>query len=192
MIASLKGVVAFRGLKYLVVETGGVGYRVYMSDFDLGKAGKEGSDIALHIHHHVREDSMDLYGFFSRSELDFFESLISISGIGPRSALGILGVGPVDQLRRAIAAGDIRHLTKVSGIGKKTAEKIVLELKDKLSGGAEHATFTSGDADALEALVSLGYSQDEAREALRGVPSEITAVAARVQQALRTLGSSDA
>ena len=191
MIASLSGTVAFRGLKYIVLDVGGVGYRVYMSDLDISRVGAEGTTLSLHTHLHVREDIMDLYGFFTRSELQFFELLISISGIGPRSALGILGMGPVDQLKRAIAAGDIRHLTKVAGIGKKTAEKVVLELKDKLSGGAEHVMYTSGDADALEALVSLGYSQEEARESLRAVPSEVVEVKARVQHALRSLGKGE-
>lgn len=191
MIALLTGTVAFRGLRYVIIDVAGVGYRVYMSDIDLGRAGAEGAAITLHTHLHVREDIMDLYGFFTRSELEFFESLITISGIGPRSALGILGVGPVDQLKRAIAAGDIRHLTKVAGIGKKTAEKVVLELRDKLSGGAEHVMYTSGDADALEALVSLGYSQEEARDALRTVPVEVKDVKARVQQALRQLGKGE-
>ena len=191
MIALLTGAIAFRGMRYVILDVGGVGYRVYMSDLDLGRVGAEGAVVSLHTHLHVREDIMDLYGFFTRSEIEFFESLISISGIGPRSALGILGVGPVDQLKRAIAAGDIRHLTKVAGIGKKTAEKVVLELKDKLSGGAEHVMYTSGDADALDALVSLGYSQEEARDALRAVPSEIMEVKSRVQYALRDLGKGD-
>ncbi len=188
MIALLRGTVAFRSLKHVIVDVGGVGYQVFMSDTDLGRVGIEGSHIALHTHLHVREDVMDLYGFFSRAELTFFLQLISISGIGPRSALGILGVGPVDQLQRAIAAGDMRHLTKVAGIGKKTAEKVVLELRDKLSGGAEHVMYTSGDADALEALISLGYSGEEARDALRGIPSDVIEIKKRVQMALRSLG----
>ena len=125
----------------------------------------------------------------SYSELELFEILIGISGIGPKSALGVLAIAPVDTLRKAIASGDTSYLTRVSGIGKKMAEKIVLELKEKLAGKGVtvEAPELKEEADALEALISLGYSQREAREALSSVPQEIISVEKRVREALKKI-----
>ena len=113
----------------------------------------------------MREDVLDLYGFLDHRELEFFEMLISVSGIGPKGALSILGITSIETLRKAISTGDTSYLTKVSGIGKKTAEKIIIELRDKI-GEEKGGSSLQGELDALEALKSLGYSQNEAREAL--------------------------
>src|SRR3989344_3750372 len=128
-----------------------------------------GSAIKVWTHLHVRETDMELYGFSAYAEMQFFEVLIGISGIGPKSALGILGIAPLDTLKRAIAAGESAYLTKVSGIGKRMAEKIIVELRDKLGGAAMPEgvrTELAADADVLDALIAMGYSQREAREAL--------------------------
>jgi Holliday junction DNA helicase RuvA len=148
---------------------------------------KNGTETMLFIHTHVREDVLDLYGFLDHSELEFFEMLISVSGVGPKSALAILGITSVDTLRKAIGTGDTSYLTKISGIGKKTAEKIVIELRDKV--GKETGTDKSGslseELDALEALKSLGYSQHEAREALKKATGGNTN--AKIKEALKIL-----
>ena len=139
----------------------------------------------------VREDALDLYGFQNQTELEFFEMLISVSGIGPKGALGILNVAPVDHLKEAIAMGDTAALTKVSGIGSKSAQKIILELRDKLGGHESETggTMLGDERDAIEGLVALGYAERSAREALKKVPPEIKGTGARIKGALKQLGS---
>lgn len=166
MIGSINGKIILKTDKFMIVEAAGVGYKVNVSLDVLSKAGKLGEQIMLWVHTHVREDAFDLYGFLNREELEFFEMLLNVSGIGPRSALAILGIASIETLRKAIGTGDISYLTKISGIGKKTAEKIVIELRDKV-GEEKSGTSLQGELDALEALKSLGYSQNEAREALK-------------------------
>jgi Holliday junction DNA helicase RuvA len=137
----------------------------------------------------VRENALDLYGFQSHEELDFFELLISVSGIGPKSALGILSLASLSNLRKAISTGDTGHLTKVSGIGKKMAEKIVVELKDKIDKiGQTHdeGNILSNDMDAMEALKSLGYNERDVREALKKV-ADVADVGEKVKKALKFL-----
>ena len=137
----------------------------------------------------VRENILDLYGFSSEEELRLFELLLTVSGIGPKSGLAVLDIATVETLRTAIAGGNASYLTKVSGIGKKTAEKIVLELQDKVGAIVEGSAATlHGDSEALEAMRALGYSQAEARDALRKVSSEIEGSSDRLREALRILG----
>ena len=192
MIASLSGILVSRSEKSAVVETGGIGHRVFLSQDGILKLPEIGKLLKLYTHQHVREDALELYGFFHPAELDLFEMLISIPGIGPKSALSIMGVGGIDQLRRAIAAGDTGYLTKVSGIGRKTAEKIVLELREKMTGRgvsiSEHPLLRD-EADALDALISLGYSRDEARQALAAVKDDSLSIEKRVSEALKKLGN---
>ncbi len=190
MISFLEGTLLLGGEKFVVVAAGGVGYKVFLGADALHKMPLKGATVKLWTHDHVREDTRELYGFLHYAELELFEMLIAISGIGPKGALGILGVAPVDTLKKAIAAGDTSYLTRVSGIGKKIAEKVVLELKDKMAGRgvSVEAPELKTEADALDALVALGYSQREARDALARVPAEITRVEERVQQALQGIG----
>lgn len=189
MIARLKGTVSFIGGNFTVLETNGVGYKVFTTADTLRLLGKE-TEATLWIHTAVRENALDLYGFQERSELEFFEMLITISGIGPRSALGIISVAPVDTLRRAISSGDTSYLTKVSGIGRKIAEKIVIELRDKLGtmGNGAAGTPLREETDALSALEALGYSAREAREALKTVGAEAASTQDKLKAALRKLG----
>lgn len=191
MIATLSGVLSARGEKSAVLEVSGVGYRVFFSQDGMAHLPELGAEIKIYTHQHVREDALELYGFFHPAELEFFEMLIGIPGIGPKSALGILGAGGLDQLRRAVAAGDTAYLTRVSGIGKKTAEKIVLELRDKMAGrgisSSEHPALRD-EADALDALVSLGYSREEARNALASLRDDSLSIEKRVSEALKQLG----
>lgn len=191
MISFLEGSIEFKGTKFVIVKTdGGVGYKVFLSEETLHKISEKGASVKLWTHLQVREDALELYGFLNFAELDLFQTLNSISGIGPKSALGVLNIAPVDTIKKAIAAGDTSYLTRVSGIGKKIAEKIVLELRDKMAGKGINveAPELKEEADALEALVSLGYSQREAREALQAVPREILGAEQRVKAALKKLG----
>ena len=198
MIGSIRGRLILESEKFVIVEAGGAGYKINVSPDTLsrtktpsspsslrGGLGK-GEEIFLFIHTHVREDLLDLYGFLERKELEFFEMLINVSGIGPKGALAILGIASLETLERAISTSDIAYLTKVSGIGKKTAEKIVIELRDKM--GKESGESLKGELDALEALKSLGYSQSEAREALKKVTPEAN-TNTKIKEALKLLGN---
>jgi len=178
------------GEKFAVVAVGGIGYKVFAGADTLAKIPQKGGAVKLWTHDHVREDARELYGFLHYAELELFEMLIAISGIGPKGALGILGIAPVDTLKKAIAAGDTSYLTRVSGIGKKIAEKVVLELREKMAGRgiAVDAPELKAEADALDALVALGYSHREARDALAAVPAEMTRLEDRVGEALKRIG----
>lgn len=173
----------------MVVNVNGVGYKVFIGPETLRRIPEKSGNVKIWSHQYVRENALELYGFLNYAELELFETLIEISGIGPKGALGILAVAPVDTLKKAIASGDTSYLTRVSGVGRKTAEKIVLELKEKLAGKGVTVTAPElrEEADALEALVSLGYNQQEARAALSGVAVEITSVAKKVREALKKI-----
>lgn len=188
MIGHLMGTVSAVRTGFAVISAGGVGYKVSATR-ELLLTLKQASEATLWTHLAVRENALDLYGFTSEEELRFFELLLTVSGIGPKSALAILDIATVETLRSAISAGNASYLTKVSGIGKKTAEKIVLELSDKVGASVEGSAATlHGDAEALEAMRALGYSQAEARDALRKVPPEIERSNERLREALKILG----
>ncbi len=189
MIGYIEGTVRAVHDTHCLVLTGGIGYKIFVSKETLARL-ELGEPAQFWTYLAVREDALDLYGFVSETEKRFFELLLSVSGIGPKSALGILDIAAVETLRSAIAGGNASYLTNVSGIGKKTAEKIVLELKDKLSKTDLASALPQGDAEALEAMRSLGYSAHEGREALRQVPAEVEGSSARLREALRILGSS--
>lgn len=186
MIGSIKGEIILKAEKYLIIEANDIGYKVNVSFETLLRAKKTGDRVMLWIHTHVREDAMDLYGFMDHRELIFFEMLISVSGIGPRSAQVILGVASIETLEQAISTGDTAYLTKISGIGRKTAEKIVIELRDKIGEHTGSASLKE-ELDALEALKSLGYSERDARTALKEVPSG-TDTNTKIREALKILG----
>lgn len=189
MIASLSGTVRHKDLNSLTVDVAGVGYKVFVLT-DTSREAELSSPIFLWIHTAVRENALDLFGFGDREGLEIFELLITISGIGPKTALGIMNIATPTMLRQAVANEDTTYLTKVSGIGKKTAEKIVLELRGKLVAekGDKRADFRT-EGDALEALVSLGYSERDARDALKHVPKEAVSTEARVKAALKLLSA---
>jgi len=186
MIGSIRGKIALKTEKFLIVETGGVGYKVSVSPDTISKSPKAENEVFLWVHTIVREDTLDLYGFLNREELEFFEMLINVSGIGPKGALSILGIASIETLRKAISTGDTAYLTKISGIGRKTAEKIVIELREKI-GEEKSGTSLQGELDAMEALKSLGYSQSEAREALKKVKTD-TDTNTKIREALKILG----
>lgn len=189
MIARLEGIIIYKDEKLLIIDVSGVGYKISVTTENIENTIL-GEHTSFWVYTAVRENSIDLYGFKNTNELSFFELLLSVSGIGPRSALSILSIASIDTLKRAIATGDTSYLNKVSGIGKKTAEKIVVELRDKLSAYKDEngVGLLKDESDILEALKSLGYSQNEARDALKEVPPEIIGTNARIKEALRVLG----
>ena len=178
-----------RGDKFLIIEVRGVGYKIFVLPNALRVAKKTDNALRLWTHLHVRENALELYGFMEYPELEFFETLIQISGIGPKSALGILAVAPLDTLKKAISSGEISYLTKVSGIGKKTAERVIIELRDKMGElGESDKTMFKEEQDVLAAIQSLGYSGHEAKEALKQVPENIKGINDRIKEALKILG----
>lgn len=189
MIGFLEGTVRALSAGRAIISVGGVGYKVAAVKQTLLKL-TPGKDTSLWTHLVVREDVLDLYGFETEPELRFFEMLLTVSGVGPRSALAILDIASIETMRTAIARGNSEYLTKVSGIGRKTAEKIVIELREKVGVGDEGTSLAlKGDEEALEAMRSLGYSPAEARDALRKVPHDITGSNDRLREALKQLGS---
>jgi len=190
MIARIEGTIVHIADKFIIVDVSGVGYKLSITSENLSNA-IQGEHAIFWVYTSVRENSIDLYGFKNTNEMSFFELLLDVSGIGPRGALSILGIAPIDTIKRAIATGDTSYLNKVSGIGKKTAEKIIIELRDKLKD-YKNDTDTPGllrdESDIIEALKSLGYSQNEARDALKQVPSTTIGTNARIKEALQILG----
>lgn len=189
MISTLEGKIALKSEKYAIIETNGIGFRVNLSEKTLSKIPQSGGSVKLFTYLSVKETGWDLFGFLTFEELDLFELLITIPGIGPKTASNILGLASVSDLEEAIVLGDETILGKVSGIGKKMAQKIVLELKSKvkkLSKG--EASGVAGDIEVIDALVSLGYRVYEVREVLQKLPAEIKGVENRVKETLKRLG----
>lgn len=188
MIGQLRGTVAHIAPDSVIIDVSGVGYRVAVTKAALASFTLQ-TPTTLFTHLSVRETALDLYGFQTERDRDFFEMLLSVSGVGPKSALAILSLAPSTTLMSAIGSGDASYLTKVSGVGPKSAQKIVLELADKLavySTTDEHSR--GGTSDAIDALHALGYSVDEARKALSSVSDDITDTSERVKEALKQLG----
>jgi Holliday junction DNA helicase RuvA len=173
MIAHLRGKLIAKHPTQAIVETGGVGYDVSITIPTFSELPGLGSDVSLHIHTHVREDVIALHGFLRPEEKQLFEKLLTVSGIGPKLAVTILSGMAVDDMVRAIRGNDVARLTKIPGIGKKTAERMVLELRDKLKVEAGEAApvpaLTAVEEDVLSALTNLGYQRPAAERALSGM-----------------------
>ncbi len=188
MIASISGTITAKGDRFLVIETGGLGYQVFVTTATLGSA-QEGENVKLFTYHHVSETASDLFGFPTLADVEFFEMLLGISGIGPRTALAVMNVAKLPDLKTAILKNDASLLTTVSGIGKKTAERIVLELRGKIeAASSDEAAGTEEDATVIDALVALGYSRAQARSALQKLPPSLNGVSDRVREALKHMG----
>ncbi len=185
MIAHLRGRLLSKHPNQAVVESGGVGYDVHISVPTFSGLPAVDAEVALFIHTHVREDALALYGFLRAAEKKLFERLISVSGIGPRLAITILSGMPAEEMVGALRAGDAARLTRIPGIGKKTAERMVLELRDKLEGLAGPPTaapaVTPVEEDVLSALMNLGYARPTAERAItvaskNGMPDSFEAL----------------
>lgn len=189
MISYLKGMVIYKSKNHIILSIGNIGYRVFtLPGLELGDG-----EIEIYTHLAVREDAHTLYGFKKIDELELFEILISVTGVGPKSALGILSISDPDTIKFAIAKGDVSILTRVSGIGKKTAERIILELRNKFTIFSENNLAKKGQeimdhTDALEALINLGYKPAEAKKALSDIPPEVKDVGEKIKMALKELG----
>jgi Holliday junction DNA helicase RuvA len=188
MIATLEGRIVAKGENYVIIDVGGVGFKVYIPSSLLGRLGGTGQEVSLFTHMHVRENEIALYGCSTPDELALFELLLGVSGIGPRVALNVVSMMSPEALREAIARGDAAMLTRIPGVGKKTAERVMLDLKDKLGVVLEFVSYpalTHADAEVISALTSLGYSIAEAQAALRSLPPEDLPLEGRIRLALQ-------
>ena len=203
MIARLRGALVEAGPEGVVVDVNGVGYRLFAPDSTLSALPLPGEEVTLYVHTYVREDAIQLYGFGSKAELRLFETVLGVDGVGPRLALAILSHTSVDGFVRAVLSGDERTLTRIPGIGKKTAARILLELKDKLNrGGAWQLQQTGAEGppppapggvrqDVVGALLALGYREEEAAAAAEAALAEVdpasTPLERLITRALRKL-----
>ncbi|MDE6111738.1 MAG: Holliday junction branch migration protein RuvA [Eubacterium sp.] len=186
MIYNVKGILTYIDAQFVVVECGGVGFKCFTTLNTSKSVGKIGSEVNLYTYLSVREDAMDLFGFSTVTELDAFKMLITVSGVGPKAAVSVLSELTPDRLALAIASSDTKAIIKANGIGKKTAERIVLELKDKMAsvatGEISSAVASAGSiveesasAEAVAALVALGFSQSDAAVAVGQMDKSLSA-----------------
>lgn len=195
MISFICGQVADTTENSVIIETGGIGYEVFMTGTAIEQVVRMEGKVKVHTYFHVREDAMQLYGFWNKDDLQMFRLLLGVNGIGPKAALGVLAGLTSDELRFAVLSDDVKTLSKAPGIGKKTAQKLILELKDKLkledafekklaheqeAAVLAGADFHDGRQEAVEALTALGYSSSEALKAVRRVtdvdPGDVEAI----------------
>ena len=190
----IKGILAWKGDGFVVVDAGGVGYMIYTSLSSITGVGERGREITMYTYLHVREDIMDLYGFATQEEKDMFMKLISVSGVGPKAALAILSVTTPSRLAVAVVTNDVKTITKASGVGPKMAQRVILELKDKIKTeeldivAAEDVEEMPSDNknEAISALIVLGYSPLDAQNAVRKIDGTLS-VEAIIKKALSGL-----
>ena len=198
MIGFVKGILSEKGNGYIIVDVGGIGYEIFVPANSGAYLCGEGEQVKVYTSMMVREDDVSLYGFSRKGELDAFKKLITVNGVGAKAGLSILSAFTLEQLQEAIAFEDSKALTKANGIGKKTAERIVLELKDKFNAPeASGNEFTAeippgvssqnGKAEAIEALIALGYTRSEASSALLHVKDEELSAEEYIKAALKNL-----
>ena len=175
MIAGINGKLEAIGSEWAIINVGGVSFKVFMPTSTLSTMSAIGKQVRLHTHLYLREDNVTLYGFSSEEELTLFQTLLTVSGVGPKLAMAMLSAMKVEQLAMAIATSNVDLLTEVPGIGKKTANRLILELKDKIGAGwitVAAAQITEENAEVVTALTSLGYSVAEATRAVAALPSD--------------------
>lgn len=182
MIRTISGTVTSSRPNSVIIDVHGFGIEVFVPERD-GLTFPEGDSVTLHTHLNPKESAIELYGFKDKETLELFQLLLTVSGVGPRSALGIVNLAPVDTLRGAIAARDHTYLTRVAGVGKKMAEKITLELREKVGEATDH-NMRGEDAEVFETLVALGYKEREAKQALQNIPNSLTTKEERLRAAL--------
>lgn len=190
MIGSLKGIVEIIDASFVLIDVNGVGYKVLVSSSLLSKL-RIGDLIKLFTHTHVREDVLDLYGFLEILDLKLFELLISVSGVGPKTALGIFSVGPQEEIIKAITTGNTEFFTGVPRLGKKNAQKIIIELKSKLGSVTDFDLNSLGggeNKEVFDALKNFGFSAKEVREAIKNIKAKGATVEEKVKLALKQLG----
>ncbi len=198
MIRYLKGILAARSENAAIIDVNGIGYRVFIPSNSSLYLRQTGDEVTVFTHMAVREDDVSLYGFGSDGELELFEQLITVNSVGSKAAMAILSAMPVTEVKKAIMFEDVDMITRANGIGKKTAQKIVFELKDKIGTVvAEEQGYQlneilpeagSNKDSAIEALMGLGFSRAEAAESLKGVTDEDLSVEEYIKQALKNRG----
>ncbi len=187
MIGRLRGVLVDRGTESIVLDVGGVGYQVAVTPRTLVGLPGIGEEVVLHTHLHVREDQLALFGFETVADKALFSMLLGVSGIGPKVGLAILATMTPDQLQIAVVSGDVTALTAVPGIGKRSAEKLMVELRPKMEVDFEAGTASGPLSEVREALAGLGYGPDEIRGTLADMPQDLT-VADMLKRSLQQLG----
>ena len=199
MFAYIKGILVENGNGYVVIETGGIGYKIFMSNISIAGLGEEGSVVKVHTHYHVREDDISLYGFASKEELKMFEHLISVSGVGAKSAISMLSAISPSDFALAIISNNVNALKKVPGIGLKTAQRIILELQDKLKN--ENMVVQSDNEvisvvkitpemdEAFSALQILGYTRKDIEKAFDGIDTSNMKLEEIIKTGLKLLSS---
>ncbi len=190
MIAYLEGKIISTNLDYVVLDVGGVGYGIFVSDDDRSKLKVLDSQ-KLYIYEHIREQSHDLFGFISQDDKNFFEKLIEVNGVGPKMALNMLSIGSIKELRLAIAGGDVKFIQIAPGVGKKLAERVVIELKDKVgfiskvsASDMLDGDYVSTKDEAFSGLIALGFSDQDAKSALAKVDKNLS-TEERIKEALK-------
>lgn len=186
MISYLSGAIITRTDAFIILDVNGVGYKVFVSGRTLEKIPENGQDVKLFCHLHIRENTMDLYGFLSHEELDLFEMIGDISGVGPKASLQIASIGSLHDFKKAIAAQDERFFAGIHGIGRKKIQKIILELTgkiEKLEGGKKGES--DEDREVMDALINLGFPRQRAREALSQIPKSAKTTEEKVRAALK-------
>lgn len=191
MIAYLKGNILKKDSKGVILLVGGVGYRIFLGSNFLGKI-KEGEEREFFIHFQQREDNVSLYGFLDKDQLDLFNELISVSGVGPKSGMHLVDLLGVKEIQKAIGNKRADILAKAPGLGKKTSERIIVEMKNKFlsfsSDSGESADFTDEEDEVINALTGLGYTTGQARQLIKEVPADIQGVDNKIKEALKSLG----
>lgn len=191
MIASLQGKIEVLGSDWAIINVAGIGFQVYLPTSTLVSLGTVGEEVQLHTYLHLREDSAALYGFASADELALFQTLIGVSGLGPRLALAMLSAMDVEKLTIGIASGSAELLTEIPGIGKKMASRLILDLKDKLGAGRvpiPTSQAATENADIIAALTALGYSASEATRAVTTLPTADLTLEEKIKLALQYFG----
>jgi len=184
MINSLSGKIISKKEKYIVLDISGIGFKIFLAKENLKKIPKEGENFKAFSYLDVGEKSLNLYGFLDEKELEFFELVKAIQGVGPKAALEISSLGPIEEIKKAILAGNEKLFERISGIGRKKAQKIILELTGKIK---ELEKKTILEDDALKALINLGFPKQRAKQALLKIPSEVKDTQDRIKEALRIL-----
>lgn len=184
MIAYIKGKVVLDHLNFLIVETGGVGYKVFVLP---GMGAKKGENVKLFTHQNLKEDISDLYGFARFDELEVFQKLISVNGVGPKAGMAIMSQADAGKIASAIESEDISFFVSIPGIGKKVAGKIIIDLKSKISVAEASGILGGGDSDVVEALISLGYKKAQINKIIFKMPKDLKNDQDKIKWALKNL-----
>ncbi|MGB9847839.1 MAG: Holliday junction branch migration protein RuvA [Minisyncoccia bacterium] len=188
MIYFIDGEIVFVSSRFIVIKSGGIAFKVFVHPETIANLNNQ-QNVRLYVYLNVKEDALELYGFLTQEELEFFELLNSVAGVGPKSALALIGLGSIQNLKAAILTNKIEFLTKAPGIGRKTAERIILELKSKLSNEEGIAERLESDLELENALSDLGYHREQIRRVLKEISKKEAPFAERLKEALKLLGN---